>query len=1101
MNRIKKALTGVVTMMLALTMMVMPVSAAGFSDTAEHWAKENIGRWAEASVLNGKPSGNFEPEAYITRAEVAKVMSVMLGLSEKPVGKYNTVFKDVPADAWYYHYVMACADAGIINGKGEGMYAPDANITREEAFKLIMCGLLGEENIVEKQADGTVKPKSEYAKNSKAILSKFSDYNKVVWSAPYLAEIVGRGAVNGDDKNKDGRLDLRPQDNITRAEVTKILDCLVAIYITADGTVSEPSKAAKGWDEKTQEFVQEDNQVGTFVVVHDAQEGNWVIQNETDGNITITNTDSEKDIKVTVKVSNTNKSDDVVVKQGTTCVEVTEEEEVIIVPEAKPVDPEKPSTPSETPCSHVYVKDDSKCTDCTKDREVKATCSNCGASFVYETIKAHGHTYENGKCTCCGKAEPVTHTCVFEHTNCAITEIVLCECGADKKLDAEEHEFVDGTCTECGMTEEDTAMKFHANVTSHGNWVDVNVTNDYVAKVEVTPGEVDAAKVTATVEMQNVGGLGVTGKRSETKNFETGLTGSPELKTSLSNAFDFGKNKDGTDKPVTTIYATVDGQDTDYTVKGSTSAEGFAVLTATPANIEDTRTAWEKLTSHVTTSEQTVEDSYILIANGSQLRIGDDKLSFEKGLEEDDKDLKLDGFSTKDGLNNLQTVIREKVQLNTNKLFEHEVYEMEFYLAAGTELAVGNSIATLDDNCLITIDADKIAGNENLDKILTELQGAEGGYDMAKALVRLLNEVIGEVDGETIYVNVTFEEPEEEKETKFYFGMTANNADGKGTTTVDMEVFDDYSVEMNLPMNDLKANEITLEVAMNDVASLGCAGESKYHSQKINTGIDADGKLTTWMSNAPEFTNATIHATIVDLNNDSAEVEYYLESDMDADWVTVTGTADEDSARNAWKKLTQYIESGSNPKGDNSYITVNNGSYVQVGKEKLEFEDGADDMLLDNFSDLDALKNEITGSVKLVEATDDKIVLYVGKGTTLAVSESYATLTKDAEITVSVTGNTAEISDDTLSKIRDAANNGNYALVQQLFITLNDMIGAMNGAKVDVEIKFIETPVLLTGTLEETDATALVVEEFEEEPVVEEEPTTVDTVSGSNLDV
>ena len=139
--------------------------------------------------------------------------------------------------------------------------------------------------------------------------------------------------------------------------------------------------------------------------------------------------------------------------------------------------------------------------------------------------------------------------------------------------------------------------------------------------------------------------------------------------------------------------------------------------------------------------------------------------------------------------------------------------------------------------------ADKIAGNENLDKILTELQGAEGGYDMAEALVRLLNEVIGEVDGETIYVNVTFKEPEEEKETKFYFGMTANNADGKGTTTVDMEVFDDYSVEMNLPMNDLKANEITLEVAMNDVASLGCAGESKYHSQKINTGIDADGKL------------------------------------------------------------------------------------------------------------------------------------------------------------------------------------------------------------------------------------------------------------------
>ena len=48
-------------------------------------------------------------------------------------------FTDVPDKAWYLDYLSAAVDSGLINGRGNGTFAPEESITVAEAVKLAAC--------------------------------------------------------------------------------------------------------------------------------------------------------------------------------------------------------------------------------------------------------------------------------------------------------------------------------------------------------------------------------------------------------------------------------------------------------------------------------------------------------------------------------------------------------------------------------------------------------------------------------------------------------------------------------------------------------------------------------------------------------------------------------------------------------------------------------------------------------------------------------------------------------------------------------------------------------------------------------------------------
>ena len=69
---------------------------------------------------------------------VLLVLVLAMGLSST-VYAAGLPFVDVPSDAWYYQDVANAYESGMINGRDETHFAPDANLTYAEAVKLAAC--------------------------------------------------------------------------------------------------------------------------------------------------------------------------------------------------------------------------------------------------------------------------------------------------------------------------------------------------------------------------------------------------------------------------------------------------------------------------------------------------------------------------------------------------------------------------------------------------------------------------------------------------------------------------------------------------------------------------------------------------------------------------------------------------------------------------------------------------------------------------------------------------------------------------------------------------------------------------------------------------
>ncbi len=109
-----------------------------FSDVNDPaiWYYKYVNKCAALGILSGMGDGSFMPDKTVTRAELA----VMIVKSTSHFISYrideNISFTDVKKGKWYYDYVMKCASVGIIFGKGDGIFAPDAYATREEIAAL-----------------------------------------------------------------------------------------------------------------------------------------------------------------------------------------------------------------------------------------------------------------------------------------------------------------------------------------------------------------------------------------------------------------------------------------------------------------------------------------------------------------------------------------------------------------------------------------------------------------------------------------------------------------------------------------------------------------------------------------------------------------------------------------------------------------------------------------------------------------------------------------------------------------------------------------------------------------------------------------------------
>ena len=166
-----------------------------FNDT-DHWAKTTIERFALGSIVNGYADGSFKPDATITRAEFT---SIIVRAFDLKAATTNAQFTDVNEGDWYYDAVKAAYAAGIINGRGNNTFAPNALMTREEMIVLI----------------GRVV---EYG----PIASPTPVYNDINSVSDYAKDAVLKAVSNGIIQGK-GDGNIAPQATGTRAEALTII--------------------------------------------------------------------------------------------------------------------------------------------------------------------------------------------------------------------------------------------------------------------------------------------------------------------------------------------------------------------------------------------------------------------------------------------------------------------------------------------------------------------------------------------------------------------------------------------------------------------------------------------------------------------------------------------------------------------------------------------------------------------------------------------------------------------------------------------------------------------------------------------------------------
>ncbi len=135
-----KRLMSVVLSVIMLMSFIVSTSAATFADVAEtDDAYEAVEVLAALKILEGKEAGNFDPEGNIKRSEMAAIICRARNAENAALGSAS--FTDVSADHWAFNYIGWAASEQIINGRGDGTFDPDANVTYSEAIAMIIRAL------------------------------------------------------------------------------------------------------------------------------------------------------------------------------------------------------------------------------------------------------------------------------------------------------------------------------------------------------------------------------------------------------------------------------------------------------------------------------------------------------------------------------------------------------------------------------------------------------------------------------------------------------------------------------------------------------------------------------------------------------------------------------------------------------------------------------------------------------------------------------------------------------------------------------------------------------------------------------------------------
>lgn len=169
---------------------------SGYQDSLSPTVFVKVGQVQHNAFIQGYPDGTFRPEKPITRAEIAAILTRIMGLNPQTAGNPN--FSDVQSTHWAFGYISAVVEAGVMQGYPDRTFRPDQSITRAE-LATVMVRARGLFPLI-------VAPPT------------FPDIAGH-WAAGYIEAAQRAMFITGYPSG-----DFRPDQSITRAETVTLID-------------------------------------------------------------------------------------------------------------------------------------------------------------------------------------------------------------------------------------------------------------------------------------------------------------------------------------------------------------------------------------------------------------------------------------------------------------------------------------------------------------------------------------------------------------------------------------------------------------------------------------------------------------------------------------------------------------------------------------------------------------------------------------------------------------------------------------------------------------------------------------------------------------
>ena len=179
---------------------VTPVEPTFTDVDAAAWYYPAVKNALDKGLMSGTSATTFAPNAQLTRAMVVQILYSMEG---KPAVTGTANFSDVAANDWFAAAVKWAADNGIVSGMGDGTFAPNANVTREQLAVILMGYAKAEGKNVSATAD----------------LAAYTDASSISsWAEAAVKWAVGSNVMSGKTAAT-----LDPTGTATRAEMAQMI--------------------------------------------------------------------------------------------------------------------------------------------------------------------------------------------------------------------------------------------------------------------------------------------------------------------------------------------------------------------------------------------------------------------------------------------------------------------------------------------------------------------------------------------------------------------------------------------------------------------------------------------------------------------------------------------------------------------------------------------------------------------------------------------------------------------------------------------------------------------------------------------------------------